>query len=169
IEGTVKKIKEGSELVEKTDAEFRQVALNVERSSALVGQISAASAEQSQGIEQINKAVGEMDRVVQQNAANAEESASASQEMNTQAKQMKELMVKLKFLVDGSNGKSAAGSAAAMHHKTAARETGRSTRRVFATHEKADSGYRKRNEKDPGQSTRPDRLIPFDDGELSDF
>ena len=104
IEGTVEKIKEGSELMEKTDVEFRQVALNVEQAGHLVGQISAASAEQSQGIEQINKAVSEMDKVVQQNAANAEESASASEEMNAQAAQMKDFVSALITVVEGNKG-----------------------------------------------------------------
>lgn len=89
IEGTVKKVHDGSQLVGATEKEFREVALHVSRSSELVGEISAASVEQAQGIEQINKAVGEMDRVVQRNAAVAEESASASREMSGQANQMK--------------------------------------------------------------------------------
>jgi methyl-accepting chemotaxis protein len=102
IEGTVKKVKEGSELVEKTDKEFREVALSVERSSQLVGEISAASLEQAQGVEQVNKAVSEMDKVVQRNAASAEESASASGEMNSQAEQMRFFVEDLNFLVTGS-------------------------------------------------------------------
>ncbi|MEM5788178.1 MAG: methyl-accepting chemotaxis protein [Syntrophobacteraceae bacterium] len=110
IEGTVKKIKEGSELVVKTEQEFREVAVSVGKSGELVGEISAASVEQAQGIEQVNKAVGEMDRVVQQNAANAEESASASEEMNSQAEQMKNFVGALKSLVEGSNGNGAAKS-----------------------------------------------------------
>ncbi len=89
IEGTVRRVKDGSELVGKTEKEFREVAVNVERSSELVGQISVASQEQAQGIEQVSKAVTEMDKVVQQNAANAEESASASEEMNAQALRLK--------------------------------------------------------------------------------
>ena len=104
IEGTIKKIKEGSELVEKTDTEFRGVARSVDRCSDLVGEISAASKEQAQGIEQVNKAVNEMDKVVQQNAANSEESASASEEMSARAVQIKEYVVKLKALLDGSKG-----------------------------------------------------------------
>jgi methyl-accepting chemotaxis protein len=51
--------------------------------------LSAASNEQSQGIERINKAVAWMDEVVQHKAANAEESAAASEEMNARAAQMK--------------------------------------------------------------------------------
>jgi methyl-accepting chemotaxis protein len=107
IEGTVKKVKEGSELVVKTEQEFREVATSVGKSGELVGEISAASVEQSQGIEQVNRAVGEVDKVVQQNAANAEECASVSEEMNAQAIQMKDSVGELKSLVDGSKGNGA--------------------------------------------------------------
>jgi methyl-accepting chemotaxis protein len=168
IEGTVKKVQDGSVLVEQTEKEFRAVALNFDRFNALTGQISAASLEQAQGIEQINRAVGEMDKVVQQNAASAEEAASASEEMNAQAEQMKEFVVELRTLVDGSNSNSAARSAAAIRRKTAARGTARSTR-VTAIHAKANSVSPKGIGKDPGPSTRPDLLIPFDDGEISEF
>ncbi len=101
IEGTVKKVKDGSGLVGQTGKEFCAVALNVRRYNELIGQISGASLEQAQGIEQINKAVGEMDKVVQQNAASAEEAASASEEMNAQAEKMKEFVVELRSLVGG--------------------------------------------------------------------
>jgi len=99
IEGTVKRIKEGSELVEKTDGGFRQVAEIVSKSGELIGEISAASSEQAQGIEQVNKAVSDMGKVVQQNASNAEESASASEEMSAQALRLKEFVAELVALV----------------------------------------------------------------------
>src|SRR5208337_2738341 len=57
IEGTVKKIKEGSEVVQKTNAEFSEVQTNSTKMGELVGEISAASGEQAQGITQISKAV----------------------------------------------------------------------------------------------------------------
>ena len=60
-----------------------------------------ASLEQARGIEQINKAVGEMDKIVQQNAAGAEESASESIEMNARADQVKEIIKELRFMVNG--------------------------------------------------------------------
>ncbi|MCK5664730.1 MAG: Cache 3/Cache 2 fusion domain-containing protein, partial [Thiotrichaceae bacterium] len=84
IEGTVKKIDEGSELVTTTSDIFKDVAENASRVGGLVAEISEASSEQSSGIEQINTAIFDMDKVVQQNAANAEESAAASEEMNAQ-------------------------------------------------------------------------------------
>ncbi len=67
----------------------------------LVDEVSSASREQSEGIQQINSAVAEMDRVVQLNASSAEQTASASQQLNAQAVQMKTLLVGLKKTVDG--------------------------------------------------------------------
>ncbi|NPU85385.1 MAG: methyl-accepting chemotaxis protein [Syntrophaceae bacterium] len=103
IEGTVKRIREGSDLVGKTSEAFSEVAVNAAKVGELVGEIAAASSEQAQGIDQINKAVTEMDKVTQQTAANAEESASASEEMNAQAMSMREVVQEL-MLVIGGNG-----------------------------------------------------------------
>ncbi len=77
IEGTVKKVKEGSELVVRTNENFNEVSGTVGKVAELIGELSAASQEQSQGISQINIAVAEMDKVTQQNAAAAEELASS--------------------------------------------------------------------------------------------
>ncbi len=102
IEGSVKKIKEGSDLVDNTNTAFTEVAKSSTKVGELVSEIAAASNEQAQGIEQINKAISEMDKVTQQSAANAEESASASEEMNAQAAQLKGFVDELITLVGGS-------------------------------------------------------------------
>lgn len=102
IEGTVRKIQEGSGIVERTSLEFSRVESGAVKIAELVGEIAAASGEQSQGIEQLNKAVSEMDKVVQRNASNAEESASASQEMNSQANQMNGFVRDLVTIVGGN-------------------------------------------------------------------
>ena len=101
IEGTVKKVSDGSELVATTNEAFGKVAESSEKVGAIVAEISAASSEQSQGIEQVNIAIAEMDKVVQQNAANAEESASASEEMNAQAEQLKSFVQDLVMVITG--------------------------------------------------------------------
>ncbi len=106
IDGTVKTVQEGSRMVEKTNTEFTEVSKTVVKSGELVAEISAASVEQSQGIEQVNRAVSEMDKVTQRNAANAEESASAAEEMNAQAAQLRVFVDDLARLVGGSNGRS---------------------------------------------------------------
>ncbi|MDO9109741.1 MAG: methyl-accepting chemotaxis protein, partial [Desulfatirhabdiaceae bacterium] len=102
LEGTVKKVKDGSELVTRTNDAFLQVAVRSAKVAELVGEIAAASSEQAIGIEQVNLAVTEMDKVTQQNAATAEESASASQELNAQAEQMKSMVGELVDMVGGA-------------------------------------------------------------------
>jgi methyl-accepting chemotaxis protein len=109
IEGTVKKINDGAEQVERTNEAFAQVSASTSKVDELVTEIAAASKEQAQGIAQINSAVAEMDKVIQQNAANAQESASISEEMNAHAEKMKAIVEELVFLVGGSkNGVSRA-------------------------------------------------------------
>jgi hypothetical protein len=74
----------------------------------LAAEVANASKEQSQGIDQINRAVGEMDKVTQSNAAGAEESASASEELSAQAELLKEAAGELPRMVDGSSAAPAA-------------------------------------------------------------
>lgn len=101
IEGTVKKIKIGSDIVVKTNEAFTEVATRAKKVGDLVEGITAASNEQAQGITQINKAISEMEKVVQRNAAEAEESASASEEMSSQADNLKGYINELSALVGG--------------------------------------------------------------------
>jgi len=102
IDGSVKRIKDGTGLVDHTNGAFTEVATSSRKIADLVAEINAASSEQSQGIDQINKAVSEMDKVVQQNAATAEESASAAEEMNAQAEQMKAAIGDLVGIIGGN-------------------------------------------------------------------
>jgi len=83
---------------------------NNEQVSSLLGQISTASDEQSQGITQVNTAMSQMDKVTQGNAANAEESAAAAEELSSQAQQMQSIVDELVMLINGSTA--AASSAA---------------------------------------------------------
>ena len=83
IEGTVKKIKSGVDLVETTNEGFAKVADSSGKVGDLLGEIAAASKEQAQGIEQINIAVNQMDKVTQQNAAGSEELSSIMSSFQT--------------------------------------------------------------------------------------
>ncbi|MBU2621851.1 MAG: MCP four helix bundle domain-containing protein [Proteobacteria bacterium] len=160
IEGTVKKVKDGSELVAKTNQAFSEVAGSATKVGQLVGEISAASNEQSQGIDQINKAVAEMDKVVQQNAANAEESASASEEMNAQAQEMKGFVEELIALV-GSNNKSNGKNHDKPARHTLSGRTHKPAARIALKNKKAGSFASK--------EVDPKKLIPMGDEEFKDF
>ena len=119
IEGTVKKVSDGSMLVKTTNEAFGEVSQNAAKVGELVGEIAAASNEQAQGIEQVNIAVTEMDKVTQQNAANAEESASASEELNAQAEELKVFVNELAAIVGGKAAVSTDGHRTVSGPKTA--------------------------------------------------
>ena len=102
IQGTVKKIKDGSDLVTRTNDDFSEVVGYASKVGAIVAEIDAASDEQNRGIEQVNRAVSDMDLVIHQNAANAEESASASEELSAQAEHMKGMVGELTAMVGRS-------------------------------------------------------------------
>jgi len=76
IENTLQKVHDGVSVVTAVNRDFGDVTVNSDKAKGLVEEISAASNEQAQGIEQINKAVSEMDKVTQQNAAGAEQLAA---------------------------------------------------------------------------------------------
>jgi methyl-accepting chemotaxis protein len=108
IEDTVKKVKGGTSLVAETATAFNEVSNSSQKIGELTGEISSASKEQAEGIKQINKAVSEMDMVIQRNAASAEESASAAQELTAEAGAMKKVVNELTTMV-GGNGFSGGG------------------------------------------------------------
>jgi len=103
IENTVKKIDGGAGLVAATNQAFSKMAESASKVKDLVAEIAAASKEQSQGIGQINLAVSEMDKVTQQTAASAEESAAMAEEMYRQSVTMKDAVDELMLLVTGQS------------------------------------------------------------------
>ncbi len=102
IENTIISVRRSQELTEKTQSAFGENVNISNQVGILVDEIAAASSEQAQGIEQINKAMVEMDKVYQQTAATAEESASAAEELSAQAHQMKLYVQELVAIVEGS-------------------------------------------------------------------
>jgi methyl-accepting chemotaxis protein len=109
IEATVRKINEGTGLVERTNGDFQAVAATVHKVTDLVGEISAASSEQSRGITEVGKALTELDRVTQQSAAGAEEVAASAAELDGQATALEQAVQDLEAIVDGGGEQAAAG------------------------------------------------------------
>ena len=103
IEASVKNSKNGVDIANEVGKVLEEIVQSVGKTTALVSEIAAASAEQAQGIDQINTAMAQMDKVTQQNAANAEESASASEELSAQAEQMDSIVQELSILVNGAS------------------------------------------------------------------
>ena len=85
IDDSVGKVDTGSRLVEQAGSTMQEVVASIRRVTDIMGEITAASAEQTAGIEQVNQAVTEMDTVTQQNAALVEQAAAAAGAMQEQA------------------------------------------------------------------------------------
>jgi len=103
IEGAITKTAQGVEINSKVAEALNDIVIKARQVDELVAEVTSASKEQTQGITQINAAVGQMDKVTQSNAANAEESAAAAEELNAQAETMKQSVAELIQLVGGNN------------------------------------------------------------------
>jgi methyl-accepting chemotaxis protein len=85
IDDSVEKVEAGSRLVNQAGATIQEVVRGVQQVAGIMSEIASASKEQSDGIEQVNQAIGQMDQVTQQNAALVEEAAAAAASMREQA------------------------------------------------------------------------------------
>ncbi|MFH1146943.1 MAG: methyl-accepting chemotaxis protein [Pseudomonadota bacterium] len=105
VEDVIKKIDGGSSLVRGAVGDFKEVATSADKVAQLVAEIATASNEQSQAMDQISLSLGQMDKVVQKNAANSEEAASAAEELNAQAHRMRGYVEELASLIGGAKGR----------------------------------------------------------------
>jgi methyl-accepting chemotaxis protein len=101
ITKTSERTQRGSQLVTQTSDDFSGLVDSTHKVSGLVVEIAKASGEQAQGLEQVNQSLGQIDQVTQTNAANAEESAAASEELSAQAATMESFVQSLVALVEG--------------------------------------------------------------------
>jgi methyl-accepting chemotaxis protein len=127
IQDSVRKVEDGSLLVTQSGQTLEQIVLSVKKVSDIVAEIAAASREQSSGIEQVNKAVMQMDEMTQHNAALVEQATAASQSMADQARDLTKMMERFQVGDSGSAGRVASPAAA-----PAARPERRSANRPFS-------------------------------------
>jgi methyl-accepting chemotaxis protein len=111
IEAAIGKTAQGVEISTKVAKALSDIVTKARQVDELAAEVASASREQTQGIAQINTAVSQMDRVTQSNAADAEGSAAAAQELNAQAEVMKKSMAELLKLVAGQQKTTASSPA----------------------------------------------------------
>ncbi len=109
INESVQKVGDGSDLVNQSGQTLAEIVDSVKRVTDIIAEISAASQEQASGIDQVNKAVMQMDQGTQQNAALVEQATSASQSMKQQAGALIEQVAFFK-VTEGSSGLSTQGA-----------------------------------------------------------
>lgn len=97
IEDSVSKVQDGSRLVEEAGHTTQEIVTSIKRVTDIMAEISAASLEQSSGIEQVNTAITQMDDVTQQNAALVEQAAAAAESLEEQALQLVQVVTRFKL------------------------------------------------------------------------
>ncbi len=102
IEANIELSGKGVATAEKVRAALDEITVHSNKVSQLMDEVAAASREQVQGIDQVNKAMTQVETVIQQNAAGAEESASAAAELNAQAGSMRQIVLEFSELVNGT-------------------------------------------------------------------
>ncbi|MCF6149815.1 MAG: hypothetical protein E3K37_14265 [Candidatus Kuenenia sp.] len=146
---------------------LKEIALDTKKVADLVGEISAASREQSEGVGQIGTAITSIDNVTQQNAANAEQMASASEQLSAQSENLSEIVYELAAQIGGNKTdtksevkkKSLAKNELAYHRRPvlAARKT------------RENKDYRQHSKKnEAGAGKNHEDIIPLD-GDFNDF
>lgn len=97
IEGAIKNSEEGVSINTEVMTNLEEINELVDKVSDGMAEIAMASEQQSEGVTQVNQALGEMNRVTQETAANSEESASAAEELSAQAEEMNQLVAQFKL------------------------------------------------------------------------
>ena len=108
ISASVERVAQGSALVDRAGATMSEVVGAIRRVTDIVGEISAASHEQSLGVAQVGEAVTQMDQVTQQNAALVEEMAAAASSLKNQAEDLVHVVSVFRMGDDGG-GRTGAG------------------------------------------------------------
>ena len=172
IEGATKNSEAGVAVTNEAAKALAAIQESAGKVATLVAEIAAASKEQAQGIDQVNTAVAEMDKVVQQNAANSEESAaSAAEEMNAMVEQ-------LMAIVGGRNGTGERRQTPSPRPEVKAIQSAkRDLRRrpqahtLLQPHSRIDHSRTKEKAKleVATKSAHPEEVIPLDESELKRF
>ena len=97
IDTSVARVRAGTELVDQAGATMQEIIGAVSRVTDIMGEIAAASDEQSTGIEQVGRAITQMDDVTQQNAALVEQASAAAQSLENQAARLKAAVAIFQF------------------------------------------------------------------------
>ena len=110
IEAAIANSRRGSISCTKVGESLEEIVAKVASADALVAEISTAAKEQSQGIQQVGVAMTQLDKVTQGNATNAQQSASAAEQLNSQAHVMQDTVSFLRSLVTGVQASSRSGN-----------------------------------------------------------
>jgi methyl-accepting chemotaxis protein len=170
IENSQISAENGSAVAEEVSGNLKNIQESSIKVSTLVAEIAAASKEQSQGIDQINKAVSEMDTGVQKNAADSEETAGAAQELSAQAGELDRMVTDLTQIVGSNDNQSYTASkktqGANRRPRTSHQSQGRQKSQNISPKKRASEGIENRSQ---DNQQRTSEVIQLDNYDLQDF
>ena len=153
------------EVAEKAGEMLSKLVPDIQKTSELVQEISAASNEQNAGAEQINKALQELDQIVQQNASASEEMASTSEELSSQATQLQDSISF--FKVSGTGGSGMVRQVQPMSQNAV--PTAPAPKKMVAAQPELLNGGKKMVKELPGVALNLDSQEGFDDSEFERY
>jgi methyl-accepting chemotaxis protein len=118
IQDSVKKIQNGSELVNRSGQTLGEIVQSVKRVTDIVAEIAAASQEQASGIDQVNQATIQMDKVTQSNSSQTEEMSSTAQGLSSSAEQLQAMVARFRLERSEAARKPAAAATRRLEKKT---------------------------------------------------
>jgi methyl-accepting chemotaxis protein len=173
IKESVEKVEKGTQVVVQSGEFLKEIAKAAKTTAHIISEIAAASDEQRQGMDQINRAIVELDSATQQNAALVEETASASEEMANQAQEMLALMSRFTIRNKNIKSKTIVEPMKKAHEKTALKKTSEIKKQDTVlkynpqtTVKKPGSSDSEKREETPPKKIKPSNIDDFmnDDG-----
>lgn len=160
---------QGVEVTGNTARSLDEIRENITKSSDLVKEISAASSEQTSGIELVNQAVAQLDQVTQANAASAEESAAASEELLAQSNSLDAIVKNLRELIHGRSGGSAYHYTEVDYAEELTTNESPKQRSHNTRTDSSDNGYANGNGHGGHRQLAPSQIIPLDNDDFQGF
>jgi methyl-accepting chemotaxis protein len=160
IAGSIKNSEEAVVVNQDVTANLNQIYDQITKVNEVVAEITAASRQQAQGVEEINQAVGQLEQVTQQNAATSEELASAAQELNAQVGELRHLVASFRLDGDG-NGNGGHGKFSADSQPVTAKPSSLQSDKITPAKPKKEKVSATAGKKPAGKD--PSSVIPFDE------
>jgi methyl-accepting chemotaxis protein len=184
IEKSRESTENGVSVAKEMSTNLGQIKEHAQKMSIFLSEISSGSKEQSQGLDQVNKAVSQMDELTQEHASNAEESASAAEELESQAQEMENMVDELVAIVGQSKSAKSVNGFQEKKNKQANKYRASQS---YAQEQSPGSSYSSENKSGRRNKDKPilkdyrsskkkldrdksvDQVIPLDEDEFSDF
>ncbi len=172
IEGSRENVEDGVEAADELGENMEDIQERTSKAQTMISEISAASDEQADGIEQVNEAVAQMNEVVQQSASNSEETASAAEELSSQADEMNTMVERLASIVNGQSDNSMTSFETSSGQPSAPRQSG--NQQGSANSQSSSGGAQQQTSSssgsaDSGDNQSAEEVIPLGDDDFEDF